>query len=228
MALANCPHPFDVVAWGVALMNPCTGKAIDGSANGYVSKDTVQTFQIEPQYEGGERISKTATQGHVCATKLLPKQFRNATGTLTVCMMHPELQALLNGSELWANENGYTAGYTHGGANGELVSTWLQIWEGLDNGDCAGDPDNTYTYLCHVYPFGYVQPVYGQMQNKQYRQFSATLDYQKMLPPDAYTGPFGDIPDDFFSGFTKTDWHYMFMTNDIPSQSECGLRTAAD
>lgn len=227
MAMANCPHPYDVVAWGIAKMDPCTAKAVVGAANGYVSHDDVQSFALEAQYEGGERISKTATLGKVCATKLLPRQYRNSTGSIGVCMIHPELRSLVSGGELYANANAYTIGGSGGGANGELVPMWLQVWEALDNGDCAADPTNSYDYVCHIFPYGFVMPVDGAMANRAYRPFTANLDFQAILPPDNYTGPFGDIPATFFNAFTKPDWHYTVYTDTLPTSSACALRAAA-
>lgn len=225
MSMASCPHPYDIMAWGVALLEPCNGMAKVGVANGYVSHDSVQAFDLQPQYEGGERLAKTASLGKICATKLLPKQYKNSTGTIGVCMIHPELRSMLNGGELYTNNLGYTTGGSGGGANGELVPVWLQVWEALDNGDCPDDLANVYDYVCHVYPYGYVMPVDGAMANKAYRPFTAQLDFQSLLPAAGYNGPFGDIPEDFFGSFTKVDWQYSFYTNNLPADSLCSLST---
>lgn len=223
MAMANCPHPYDIAAWGVALLDVCDKRAIAGPYNGYISHDTVQSFDLQPQYEGGERLSKAAGRGKVAASKLLPKQYKNSQGTMGVTMIHPELRALLNGSELYTNGNAFTIGGSGGGANGELIPVWLQVWEYLDNGDCATDAANSYEYVCHVYPYGYVMPVDGAMANKAYRPFTAQLDFQGLKPATGYQGPFGDIPADFFTAFTKTDWHYYFYTDALPDDSACTL-----
>lgn len=227
MALVALPHPKDIVLWGMALMDPCTRKAIPGLLNGYLCTD-VQEFTLTPSFTGGDRVTKSNGQGQPCRTVLNRRYFEAAAGELKACVFNPEMETVFNGGALYvatapaiAPMLGKTVGGSGGGANGEEVRLWLEVWEALSYDDCpAGVP----MFRKHIFPSGFFRPTLTGMK-LGFREFTATLeDFQKVKPPDAYTGPFGDLPADFWSSIPagKADWHYWLDVLTLPAAAANG------
>lgn len=223
-----------VCAAGAALFDPCTSKAVPGPTNGFICSD-VRSVSFESAFSGTDTQKLEGGCGQVCVSIPGERCFDEGTGKIEWCFFNPELDSMFSNAPLYVPTEGPYAGKTMGFAAPkdceEEPRIWLQHYRKLlyPGGNCGTAATALPKYRLYIYPNGIVRPMNPGSTTTELAYHEAELaNFVSVRPPDGYTGPFGDIPADFFSSFSATDKraYWVVDLDTLPAGMNCDELTA--
>jgi hypothetical protein len=215
-----------VCSLGIALYDPCTKRAIPGLTNGYLCSDVVSASFTE-NFKGGDKESRENGCGQTCITTTKPRCFEDITGELEVCLWNPSLAELIDGNPVYVDANGKVVGGASSVECPPERRLWIQYTVQLvpaDFDEC--EPGETLDlYRTYIIPNALVTMTGQTMSAKSGLADSRKLtirDGKQSRPANGYTGPFGDVPADFFSSFgVDKRGYYYFDHAALPAGADC-------
>lgn len=193
----------DVCQLGIALYDPCAKTAVVGPANGYVCSDVV-SVTFAANYSGGEKETKEGGCSQKCVTTTKPRCFEDVSGDIEACLWNPVLSELIEGMPLYLDTNGNVVG----GAGTVECPPERRLWIQWTVKLVATDADSCTpgevldTHRTYILPNALLSMTRPSAKAGLADNVKLTIRDGKLARPvNGYTGPFGDIPADFFSSF---------------------------
>ncbi len=137
------------------------GNPVTGAASAVVVTDGFISVNPEPQYEDGDVFRGKKANGQLCYNKVGPNVYANSNLDITMCVMDPDWQVIVNGARLLSTGAPATGTGAAYGYNNPEAHFSTELWTPLSGRGRCDPVTGAQRYMYWAWPHAWNAKVQG-------------------------------------------------------------------